>query len=138
MNTSGMVRKHIRAERKARGWNQTDLARAAGIRSKTTIVDLEAGRKLSEGNEGAVERALGWRIGSLDRIRNGGEPELADDDRLAVDLNPRDAFEREVVESSLSRREKLQFIRSHRMAVEDERAVFRRAVERSNDPAASH
>lgn len=87
-----MVRKYLRAERKARGWNQADLARAAGIRSKTTIVDLEAGRRLSEGSEGAIETAVGWEIGSLDEIRAGGRPILAEQPKRY----PRDPEKQEV------------------------------------------
>lgn len=93
MNNGGMVRKYIRTERQRRGWNQADLARAAGIKSKTTIVDLEAGRRLSEGYEGAVERALGWRIGSLDMIREGGEPIYAEQPRRYADTERQEIWD---------------------------------------------
>jgi transcriptional regulator with XRE-family HTH domain len=81
-DASGMVRKYVRRERLRRGWSQTDLARAAGIKSKTTVVTLEGGRRISEGYEGAIEEAFGWQIGSLDRIRSGGEPILAGNRRI--------------------------------------------------------
>lgn len=132
MDNGGMVRKYIRAERKARGWNQRDLARAAGIKSKTTIVELEAGRRLSEGNEGAVERALGWKIGSLDRIRDGGEPIPAD---AGGELTPRDDFERKVFESILPTEEKLEWVRAHRAALEEERRLLRPRSERHPNSA---
>jgi len=73
-----MVRKWLRLERRERGWNQDDLAEAAGIKSRTTIRKLESGLKLSEGVEGAVEQALGWELGDLDRIRSGGQPTRSD------------------------------------------------------------
>lgn len=71
-----MVRKYLRLERQRRGWNQMDLAKAAGIKSRTTIRKLEDGLRLSEGIEGAVEEAVGWEVGSLDAIRADGRPIL--------------------------------------------------------------
>lgn len=111
-----MVRKYIRTERRMRGWNQSDLAREAGIKSKTTIVDLEAGRRLSEGYEGAVERALGWRIGSLDRIREGGEPEYDTGTPGTPEDMPQDEWERELVREvpNMSRKRRIELFRLHR------------------------
>lgn len=67
------VRRHIRAARELRGWNQIDLAREADV-SRGTIQRLEDGVRLSEGKESKIESALRWRLGSLDAIREGGEP----------------------------------------------------------------
>jgi len=67
------VRKRLILERTRRKWNQKALAEAAGV-VKTTIVELEKGRRLSENTEVAVEDALGWQPGALDRIRAGLEP----------------------------------------------------------------
>lgn len=82
-----MVRKWMRLERKRRGWGQMDLAEAAGIKSRTTIQQLENGQQRSEGVEGAVELALGWKLGSLDRIRAGLEP-IAEERTPALDEIP--------------------------------------------------
>lgn len=109
-----------------------DLARAAGIKSRATIQKLEGGLKLSEGLEGAIEEAFGWRIGSLDRIREGGEPILAD---AGGELVPRDEFERKVVDSILPLEEKLEWVRAHRAALEEERKVLRPRAESHPDSA---
>lgn len=67
------VRKFVRAERRRRDWSQDDLARAAGIKSRTTIQKLEAGNQLRDGTEAAVERALGVPVGTFDEIRAGAD-----------------------------------------------------------------
>lgn len=122
------VRRHVRAAREEHGWSQIGLARAARV-SRGTVQNLENGLRLSEGKESRIEKALGWKIGSLDRIRNGDEPVLAEDE-IVADLSPRDDYEEEVVASSLPRREKLEFIRAHRWALAEERNVLRRALEK--------
>lgn len=127
-NAGQEVRRHVRAAREECGWSQIGLARAARV-SRGTVQNLENGLRLSEGKESKIEKALGWKIGSLDRIRNGDEPVVADD-AIAADLSPRDDYEEEVVASSLSRKEKLEFIRAHRWALEEERSVLRRALEK--------
>lgn len=68
------VGRHLATARKHRGWSQADLARAAGIKSRTTIQTLENGRAISVGYEGAVEVALGWELGTIGRIRRGERP----------------------------------------------------------------
>lgn len=73
------VRKRLKTERKRRDWDQMDLARAANIKSKTTIVGLEKGRRMSEDTELAVEDVFGWKPGGLDRIRADKEPIPKDD-----------------------------------------------------------
>lgn len=67
------VRRFVRAQREQKKWSETQLATAAGV-SRSTIQRLEAGRVLREGKEAAIELALGWEIGDIDRIRQGGEP----------------------------------------------------------------
>lgn len=71
------VRRHVRAERELRGWNQIELAREAGV-SRGTVQRLEDGVHLSEGKESKIEAALGWEVGSLDSIRADGKPIPAD------------------------------------------------------------
>src|SRR5690606_2513139 len=66
-------RRYVRAQREQKKWSETQLATAAGV-SRSTIQRLEAGRVLREGKEAAIELALGWEIGDIDRIRQGGEP----------------------------------------------------------------
>lgn len=74
MDSAGInVRRYVRAERELRGWNQIDLAEEAGV-GRGTIQRLEDGVRLSEGKESRIESAFGWAIGSLDVIRDGGEP----------------------------------------------------------------
>lgn len=109
-----------------------DLARAAGIKSRATIQKLEHGLRLSEGIEGAIEEALGWKIGSLDHVREGGEPMLAD---AGGELVPLDDFERKVVESILPLEEKIEWVRAHRAALEEERRLLRPQGERHPDSA---
>lgn len=90
------VRKYVRAAREARKWSQYDLAREAGGISRTTVKALEDGAVLREGKESAIEDALGWRIGSLDQIREGGEPTVKDTDppRDLASLTRQEAWER--------------------------------------------
>lgn len=76
------VRKYIRARREQLKWSQTDLAREAGGISRTTVKSLEDGSALREGKEAAIETALGWQIGSIDAIRQGGEPTMAERSRI--------------------------------------------------------
>ncbi|MGW1682468.1 helix-turn-helix domain-containing protein [Saccharopolyspora sp. NPDC002376] len=75
--SADQVRRFIRAERERRGWSQGDLAEAAGV-ARNTVASLERGLALREGKEAAIERALGWRLGSIDTLRNGGEPTPAE------------------------------------------------------------
>jgi transcriptional regulator with XRE-family HTH domain len=70
---TGDLRRFLRAERKRRGWTQADLGRVAGV-SKNTVASLENGMALREGNEGAIEEALGLPLGTMDRIRQNGLP----------------------------------------------------------------
>lgn len=70
------LRLHIRARRTELGdLSQGDLAAKAGV-VRNTVAKLEKGLKLEESAETKIERALGWRLGSIDAIRGGGEPTL--------------------------------------------------------------
>jgi transcriptional regulator with XRE-family HTH domain len=55
---------------------QAELASAVGV-TRNTIIKLESGIAVGEGIEGAVEKLLGWELGSLDAIRDGGRPMIA-------------------------------------------------------------
>ena len=61
--------------------NQRDLARAADV-TPTTVRSLEQDRRWPQDvNRAKIEQALGWAPGSLEAIRDGGEPaELTDDE----------------------------------------------------------
>lgn len=75
MRTPGeRVKKYVRAERHRRGMSQADLAKAAGIKSRTTIQNLENGASLRDGLEAAIEDVFDWPIGTLDAIRVGEAP----------------------------------------------------------------
>lgn len=65
----------VDAERARRGYSLVGFARACGV-GKTTIDKLVHSRRSSydPGTLAAVETALGWRLGSIDRIRRGLEP----------------------------------------------------------------
>jgi DNA-binding XRE family transcriptional regulator len=71
-----MVRKYLVAARRGLRMTQAQLANAVGV-TRNTIIKLESGIAVGEGIEGAVERLLGWDLGSLDAIRNGGRPMIA-------------------------------------------------------------
>lgn len=88
------VRRQVRAARELRGWDQIHLAKAAGV-SRGTVQRLERGFALTEGKESRIERVLGWKIGSLDRIRGGGEPIS----EAAQNVPPTDPEERAIYDS---------------------------------------
>lgn len=67
------VRTYVRAERRRRAWTQEDLGRISRT-SRGSVQNLERGVTLDEGTEALIEEALGWRVGSLARVRNGEEP----------------------------------------------------------------
>jgi transcriptional regulator with XRE-family HTH domain len=68
-------RSQIREERKARGWDQAEAAKRAGL-STTALSDIETG-KAAEPRRITMEkiaRAFGWDSRTLDDILKGGEP----------------------------------------------------------------
>lgn len=71
-----MVRKYMKAERRRHKLTQDELAKEVGA-TRNTIIKLESGARVDEGIESAVETRWGWEIGSLDLIRSGGKPILA-------------------------------------------------------------
>lgn len=62
--------------RRLMGFSQEELAEAIHV-SKATIAAHEQGRRanLHPSNKIALEQALKWTPGSVDRVMNGGEPE---------------------------------------------------------------
>jgi transcriptional regulator with XRE-family HTH domain len=78
------VRRFLRAQRKTHGWSQTDLAAKASV-ARNTVAALERGMALREGNEGAIEEALGLPLGAIEDVRRGRREAVADetDDRQA-------------------------------------------------------
>lgn len=83
------------AQRAELGIKWSDVAKRADMSVKT----LERFRNgklsaYSRGNIRAIERALGWERGSIDAIRNGGEPTLTGDTPADIDL--RDDIERQI------------------------------------------
>lgn len=66
----------ITAERVRRGYQSLGAFAAATGLSTTTLDSIEHGRKTSYGPStlAAVEHALGWQVGSAERILNGLKP----------------------------------------------------------------
>lgn len=79
MTTSGWQRlgRRIKAERGRKGFaTAADLARAAGV-SVRTVETVESGTHSGRPREttlAKIERALGWREGSAERVVAGGRP----------------------------------------------------------------
>lgn len=76
----------VTAERVRLGYRSlAAFAVAAGL-STSTLDNIENGRKTSydAGTLGALEVALGWRPGSVDRVLAGREPEAEPDTDLAA------------------------------------------------------
>lgn len=61
-------------ERLKLGMDQIELARAAEVDPKTLRALERDERWPREGNRARIERALGWAPGSLEALRDGGEP----------------------------------------------------------------
>ncbi|WP_394262223.1 multiprotein-bridging factor 1 family protein, partial [Trueperella sp.] len=74
------VGERVVERRTALGMNQRDLARAADV-TATTVRSLEQDRRWPQDvNRAKIEQALGWAPGSLEAIRDGGEPTTVVDD----------------------------------------------------------
>ena len=75
------VGKRVVERRTTLGMNQRDLAMRADV-TPATLRSLEQDRRWPQDvNRAKIEQALGWAPGSLEVIRDGGEPtELADDE----------------------------------------------------------
>lgn len=83
----------VTAERVRRGHHTlSGFARHSGL-SRTTLDSIENGRKTgySPSTLGALEHALGWRAGSVDRVLKGLEPQMDEDADLTalIDAWPR-------------------------------------------------
>jgi transcriptional regulator with XRE-family HTH domain len=65
----------VKRERGRRWRTQEDFAAAIGYRRRV-VAALESGERsnFSEDFLGAVEAALGWEVGGIERIRRGEEP----------------------------------------------------------------
>lgn len=75
------VGKRVVERRTTLGMNQRDLAMRADV-TPATLRSLEQDRRWPQDvNRAKIEQALGWAPGSLEAIRDGGEPaELTDDE----------------------------------------------------------
>ncbi len=75
----------VRRERKRRRLTQAQFADAIGLKPRT-ISNIERASKdnYDPGTKDAIEIAMGWRIGSVDRVVNGQRPitERAPEDAL--------------------------------------------------------
>jgi transcriptional regulator with XRE-family HTH domain len=72
----GRLAAAIAEARRARGWNQENLAKAAGV-GRSTVQNLEGAGgyqyKRLPSSSAQIERALGWPEGTMAAILNGGE-----------------------------------------------------------------
>lgn len=64
----------IRTRRLALGLPVQRAAREAGVDRTTWIKAEAAERDIGDHTAAKIERQLGWRPGSIDKIRHGGEP----------------------------------------------------------------
>jgi transcriptional regulator with XRE-family HTH domain len=73
--------RRVTAERVRLGYRSLAAFAAAADLSTTTLDNIEHGRKTSydPGTIGALERALGWLHGSVERVLTGRDPEIAAD-----------------------------------------------------------
>lgn len=83
----------VTAERVRRGYHTLSaFARASGL-SRTTVVAIESGRKdrYSPTTIATLEHVLGWRMGSVERVLHGLDPQPVEDADLTVlvDMWPR-------------------------------------------------
>ncbi|MEU2236111.1 helix-turn-helix domain-containing protein [Streptomyces vietnamensis] len=74
----------IEAARETKNLTQVALAEKAGV-SESTIQNLESGqeRKRVPASLHKIERALGWKPGSGERVLEGGEPEEQQEETAA-------------------------------------------------------
>jgi transcriptional regulator with XRE-family HTH domain len=75
----------VRTSRAVLGYSITQLSAVSGL-STSTLDSIENGRKTSYDPTtlAALERALGWRTGSVDRILKGLEAQPVEDQDLAA------------------------------------------------------
>lgn len=76
----------IKTRRLERGLSTSKAAQAAGIDRATWSTAESGTRRTSEHNWAGIERALGWRTGSIAEILQGGEPTLADDEPVDEEI----------------------------------------------------
>jgi hypothetical protein len=76
MPTSRDLAARITARRRELGLAPVDAARLAGV-TRQAWAAWEKDTVPSDKNWGAIERALGWERGSVNRIVSGGDPTLA-------------------------------------------------------------
>lgn len=68
------ARRAVRAVMSQRGWNPTDLAKAAGIDMGTAGDFLSGARWPRQKNQGKIETALEWKAGTIAEIEAGADP----------------------------------------------------------------
>jgi hypothetical protein len=76
---------HARTRRHDLGLPITGIAAKAGL-SKDTYVRIERGKPVSASSYAKVEAALGWAVGAVRRVLDGGEPVLAAPEMAMPDL----------------------------------------------------
>lgn len=83
------VRVAVQAEMATRGWNQQQLIDASGL-DRSTLGDFLDGKRWPQTRTlGAIEKAIGWRPGTIAGVLEGAEPPTPGDapPRAGVDLH---------------------------------------------------
>jgi len=78
--------KRVTSERARRGYRSLAAFAAAAGLSTSTVDSIEHGRKsgYDPNTIAALEHALGWRTGSVDRVLSGREPQPDEDPDLTA------------------------------------------------------
>jgi transcriptional regulator with XRE-family HTH domain len=63
-----------RRRRLTLGFDQEDVARRAGLRSRTTVINFEAGRSVKQRTLWKLDDGYGWRRGSSELFLETGQP----------------------------------------------------------------
>ena len=68
-----------RQRRLTLGLQQEEIARRAGLRSRTTVISFEAGRSVKQRTLWKLDTGYGWRPGSSELFLETGKPPEIDD-----------------------------------------------------------
>lgn len=132
-----IVGQRIKAARRAAGYKSARAFARAVRLSESSIANAERGAdSVGSGVYLDIETGLGWPTGTIARYLDTGEPDDLPPVKPATAtpaepdlLDPQDDMERQIVESSLSKREKRRLVASYRDALEEERRVLRPTTE---------
>lgn len=117
--------RRIKAARRAAGYKSARAFAAAIGVSESSVATAEIGsHRVGMGVLMDIETGLEWPRGSIERFLESGDlAELPShvvgraDEKL---VQPRDSFEREIMDSNLDLESKVHWIRRHRISLEEE------------------